>query len=130
MISISQNSFSRFLFVIVGFVWLFFSCETNQPQLLDGNYTGTFTRGNESSNVQLIFENGKFEGSSEATKFPAICNGTYQVSGNKIDFTNSCAWTAEFDWSLILTGSWTFQKTNNLLTLTHLNGDQYILNSN
>lgn len=130
MISNSQYPFSRFLLLIIGFVVVLFSCDTDQPQLLEGNYSGTFTRGNESSTVELIFENGKFEGSSEITKFPAICNGTYQVSGNKIEFTNSCAWTAEFDWTLILSGSWTFQKTNNQLILTHSNGDQYNLNSN
>lgn len=125
-----QNAFFRTFYLMVGLVCLFSSCGTDQPQLLEGNYSGTFTRGNESSNVQLVFENGKFEGSSEVTKFPAICNGTYQVSGNKIEFTNSCAWTAEFDWSLILAGSWTFLKTNNQLTMTHSNGDQYILISN
>lgn len=125
-----QNAFFRTFYLMVGLVCLFSSCGSDQPQLLVGNYSGTFTRGNESSNVQLVFENGKFEGSSEVTKFPAICNGTYQVSGNKIEFTNSCAWTAEFDWSLILAGSWTFLKTNNQLTMTHSNGDQYILISN
>lgn len=122
-----QNAFFRTFYLMVGLVCLFSSCGSDQPQLLEGKYSGTFTRGNESSNVQLVFENGKFEGSSEVTKFPAICNGTYQVSGNKIEFTNSCAWTAEFDWSLILAGSWTFLKTNNQLTMTHSNGDQYIL---
>lgn len=122
-----QNAFFRTFYLMVGLVCLFSSCGSDQPQLLVGNYSGTFTRGNEISNVQLVFENGKFEGSSEVTKFPAICNGTYQVSGNKIEFTNSCAWTAEFDWSLILAGSWTFLKTNNQLTMTHSNGDQYIL---
>lgn len=125
-----QNAIFRTFYLMVGLVCLFSSCGTDQPQLLEGNYSGTFTRGNESSNVQLVFENGKFEGSSEVTKFPAICNGTYQVSGNKIEFTNSCVWTAEFDWSLILAGSWTFLKTNNQLTMTHSNGDQYILISN
>lgn len=125
-----QNAFFRTFYLMVGLVCLISSCGTDQPQLLEGKYSGTFTRGNESSNVQLVFENGKFEGSSEVTKFPAICNGTYQVSGNKIEFTNSCAWTAEFDWSLILAGSWTFLKTNNQLTMTHSNGDQYILISN
>jgi len=130
MIPNSQYPFSRILLLIFGFVGVLFSCDTNQPQLLEGNYSGTFTRGNESSTVELKFENGKFEGNSEITKFPAICNGTYQVSGNKIEFTNSCAWTAEFDWGLILSGSWGLQKTNNQLTLTHSNGDRYILNSN
>ncbi|WP_268034061.1 hypothetical protein [Algoriphagus sp. PAP.12] len=120
------------LFLLLVWPLLFFTCgnEDEYPTFMEGAYSGIFIRNGESSEVELKFENGKFEGNSEITKFPAICNGTYQVSGNKIEFTNSCAWTAEFDWSLILSGSWGLQKTNTQLTLTHSNGDRYILNSN
>lgn len=124
-------SFQTFnLFILIGFSMLFYSCGTDseRPQLMEGSYSGTFTRGEESSPVELTFENGKFKGSSEAVKFPAICNGTYRLSGNLLEFQNACPWTAEFDWSLILSGSWNFQVNKEQLILTNSLGDQYSLN--
>ena len=93
----------------------------------NGNYTGIFERNGNSSNVQLNLINGSFNGQSAIQKFPALCNGTYLISGNTITFDSNCAWTADFDWTLILNGQWNYNMNGNLLILTKSNGDKYTL---
>lgn len=101
--------------------------ENNQQHSLEGDYTGIFDRNGNTSNVTLSLNEGTFNGSSEIEKFPAICNGTYIVSGNRITFTNVCNWTADFDWTLILDDEWNYNLSNDMLTMTKANGDQYVL---
>ena len=98
-----------------------------RPNLINGAYVGTFERQNNASNVILNFQNGQFTGESDTTKFPAICNGNYQISKNSITFENLCPWTAEFDWTLILSGMWNFQISGEELILTNSAGDKYTL---
>ncbi len=97
---------------------------------IEGNYTGIFKRGDNTSNVALQLVNNEFSGGSTEgyNKFPAICKGTYTVKNDEITFNNTCIWTAEFDWTLILGGSWNYAFKNNTLTLNNLIGDVYILN--
>ena len=97
--------------------------ETN----INGNYTGTFKRNNSISNVQISLNNGIFRGQGDVEKFPTLCNGSYSISGNTITFENACPWTAEFDWTLILSGNWTYGIDNNKLILIKENGDKYTL---
>jgi len=62
-----------------------------------------------------------------AKNFPAVCSGTYAMSGDKITFTNECMWTADFDWSLVLNGEWNYTFRGETITFTHSNGDRYVL---
>lgn len=96
-------------------------------QALDGTYMGVFERDQQAVKVELSFDNGTYQGYSERLKFPALCRGTYTVSGSKITFANDCPWTAEFDWTLILSGEWDFKLTGNILILTSSSGDKYTL---
>jgi hypothetical protein len=101
--------------------------ETNGLTVIEGIYEGTFIRSSPTayfppSQVTLTFSNGQFQGESEKTKYPAICSGTYDVKGNNIDFTNTCVWTAEFDWTLILSGEFSIGLANDELTLQKKNG--------
>src|SRR5690606_17944646 len=96
-------------------------------QALNGTYRGIFVRDQQAVKVELSFDNGTYQGYSERYKFPAICRGTYTVSGNKIIFANDCPWTAEFDWTLILSGEWDFNLIGSTLILTHSNEDKYAL---
>lgn len=88
---------------------------------------GIFVRNQQAAKVELSFDNGTYQGYSERYKFPALCRGTYTVSGSKITFANDCPWTAEFDWTLILSGEWDFKLTGNILILTSSGGDKYTL---
>lgn len=94
---------------------------------LRGEWAGTFERDGELSNVELQFNNRQYTGSSEIQKFPAICKGEFTLKSNVIVFSNMCPWTAEFDWTLILNGEWSYVLTGNVLTLTSSIGDKYTL---
>lgn len=59
------------------------------------------------AHVSISFNDGSFSGGSSISRYPAICNGKYSLSGSDVTFTNHCVWTADFDWSFILAG--TFQ---------------------
>ena len=105
----------RILAVLLGLMVLIASCEeaeTNHAPL-NGTYTGTFSRTSpeakyRSATVTLILKGSNFEGGSSIEKYPAICKGTYQISGHEIEFTNTCPWTAEFEWTYILSGKFNF----------------------
>jgi len=85
------------------------SCKkTNSAFLIpDGIYTGTFQRqsatGGQISNVAITFSANHWTGQSEFDKYPALCHGTCYAKGiDSVVFENACPWTAEFDWTLIL----------------------------
>lgn len=85
----------------------------NHVLLSPGIYEGTFHRLSLAdpdpvvAHVAISFNDGSFSGGSSISRYPAICNGKYSLSGSEVAFTNLCFWTAEFDWSFILAG--TFQ---------------------
>ena len=118
----------RYLSFLVLLVTVF-GCNQDEENLqaLDGAYMGIFVRDQQAVKVELSFDSGTYQGYSERYKFPALCRGTYTVSGSKITFANDCPWTAEFDWTLILSGEWDFNLTGNILILTSSSGDKYTL---
>lgn len=87
----------------------FLACNKKQnnleAQITEGIYVGTFQRENmQIVPVSLEFSVANWTGTSDFQKYPALCNGTYSQNVNQqiIIFRNSCIWTAEFDWTLIL----------------------------
>lgn len=89
----------------------------------DGTYAGTFQRElvwlkSDTAHVTLTFSSNTWHGTSDKVKYPALCNGTYSIDGSKINFNNGCAWTAEFDWSLILSGKYNLIITGNTLEIS------------
>jgi hypothetical protein len=82
------------------------------PLLPPGSYEGTFRRwsaigpAQEAAHVHLALNDGLFSGASNKTRYPAICNGKYAVTGIEVQFTNFCVWTADFDWSYTLNGTY------------------------
>jgi hypothetical protein len=94
----------------------------DDPFPKSGNtYKGRFTRFEsgkqpQTSNVQLRFKNGKFEGGSDQINFPAICEGSYSTKGEMLNFRNSCMFPSNFDWSLILVGDFNYEiKSDSLI---------------
>jgi len=120
--------YTAILFLIL--IFLNSSCSDDDdysPINIEGAYIGTFERNGITSNVEVKFSEGIFVGESETEKFPGICEGSFSISNNVVEFINGCVWTADFDWSLILAESWEYTLQNNTLILTKLNGDKYIL---
>lgn len=86
--------------------------------LPESQYEGTFMRlapGSEGpeKSVSLTLINGRYTGISDSLRYPAICEGTYSIEGRRITFTNECAWTADFDWTLILQGTYLIEEKPN-----------------
>jgi hypothetical protein len=104
------------------------SCETDENRfngsIVPGTYKGIFYRTESAatcsilSEVSLELTSDRFSGAGSVSRFPAICHGTYSLSGTKIKFADECFWTAEFDWSLILSGEYTLFIEGNTLKMT------------
>lgn len=118
---------------------LFVGCSTNNSstEIFDGTYIGSFSRisdtgQNPSAKVSITFNNGTFEGTSTINEYPAICNGTYEISDSDITFSNSCVFTADFDWTYILNGTYTYEVIDNEFRIRKVynfsSSDVYILN--
>jgi hypothetical protein len=120
------------LFILSG-ILLFLACDkTEDAELsLSGRYRGTFNRtGMDTVQVSVLFRDNYFEGQSDRINYPAICHGSFQTEDNTITFTDSCAWTANFDWSLILSGTYNASLTDGTLRIWKNNGamtDEYTL---
>ena len=118
------------ILLLIGIMFMTLACnndDENPQSEINGEYVGIFERNGNTSNVELNINNGIYSGESDIVKFPAICNGNYSVSSNLIMFQNECIWTAEFDWTLILSDEWNYDLNGNTLILTKSNGDKYTL---
>jgi len=99
--------------------------------LPEGMYIGTFHRtGMDTASVTFTLDGNKYNGQSDINKYPAICHGSYELYENTIHFTDSCSWTANFDWTLILNGPYSLTRDNNELRFSRTSGnitDEYVL---
>lgn len=117
-----------FFSLLLGAALITSSCDRAIPaEDLVGTYSGYFQRDGVQGPVELIFDGTHYSGSADVGRFPALCDGTYEVQGSTITFSNECVWTADFDWTLILEGTWTMSGDAMQLKLTKDNGDEYIL---
>lgn len=125
----------RLLVPILALTLIIAACQKDNDAVIanfDGMYSGTFHRtGMDTTEVTLSFSQTIFEGESSREKYPAICRGSFEIEDNIISFADSCTWTADFDWSLILNGTYNFSfRSDNTLRLWRTNGtvtDEYIL---
>jgi hypothetical protein len=115
-------------------VLLMLSCKKEKTfNIPDGTYQGTFERqtpagSGEISNVSITFSSGKWSGQSQYPKYPALCRGTYTDSKDAVTFTNECAWTADFDATLVLGNdySMTINGTSLKMTQNLITGDKNV----
>ncbi|MFN8255521.1 MAG: hypothetical protein U0W24_07525 [Bacteroidales bacterium] len=117
-------------FVLIFFlVTLVLACEVEQPvykSFPEGTYTGTFQREYGALQTDIVtvtieFSGNHWSGSGELAKYPALCHGTFSITNNAIVFVNECAWTAEFDWSLILAGEYVITESGKTLEFYRIN---------
>lgn len=82
---------------------------------LSGTYQGTFIRSSMTAKympaeVTITFTEKGYTGTSNIIKYPAIGSGTYKIIGDTIKFLGNGYWTADFDWSLIMSGDYILTK--------------------
>lgn len=119
------------LATLASFVLILAACEKSdraaeQPISApeNGLYKGTFRRAHSNNNgvisaVSLEFWGNGWTGTSQVQKYPALCSGSYARNGNnELSFENICAWTAEFDWTLILSGTYKLSMDRDSLVFT------------
>ena len=115
----------RVAFALILLIIISVSCESDDNALvesLNGTYSGIFYRTSPEtkysvSEVTIAFNRSDYIGSSSEIKYPAICYGTYELTGNNIEFFDQCIWTAEFDWSLILSGKFNIEKEGDYIVI-------------
>jgi hypothetical protein len=127
------------LLLILPVALILFACEKDDDKeqlspeslLLNGLYEGIFSRtGMDTVDVSISFHEGIFEGNSVRTQYPAICRGSYTGENGSIQFSDSCVWQANFDWSLILNGRYELEREGDNVKIIRNNGsisDKYIL---
>lgn len=95
--------------------------------LTDGTYIGTFQRQTLASStpsaVSLTLANGNWTGNSSMEHYPALCSGTYSANGSQVQFEDTCTWTSNFDWTLILDGTYEITQYDDTLVLTRQQGN-------
>ena len=109
----------RLLLFVFMLSLLFTACEKKElEQEFSAHYTGTFMRVQEpqsplenpiTSNVTLHFTEKTFSGTSSVAKYPAICSGNFTISQSKINVENTCFFTADFDWTFIFQGEYSYE---------------------
>ena len=97
-------------------------------QQLEGSYQGTFHRSAPAvdyviQNVTLHLNDNSFTGQSGNARYPAICHGSWEAGWNTVNFSNACAWTADFDWTLILDGEFEYEWDGTRLKIWKTMGD-------
>ena len=90
---------------------LLLSCEKIQVKSKNGTYKGAFTVTYNSGWVRtgettLELKNGEFSCSGNSNRIPAGGSGTFSINENEISFFDENAWTADFDYNLILEGTY------------------------
>ncbi|MBB6108433.1 hypothetical protein [Mucilaginibacter lappiensis] len=82
---------------------------TAPPQKLDGTYTGAFTSSStDATNATAkVVISGKTYQATLNTAFGVSSKGSYATGNNQIAFTDSTVHTANFDWGLLLNGTYT-----------------------
>ncbi|WP_222165113.1 hypothetical protein [Edaphocola aurantiacus] len=95
--------------------------------LSDGTYVGTFQRQTLASSlpsaVSLTLSNGNWTGNASMERYPALCSGTYTIGNNQVQFEDTCTWSANFDWTLILDGTYEITQYDDTLVLTRQQGN-------
>jgi hypothetical protein len=94
------------------FVFAFVSCakDTQPSGDLNGTYNGKYLQTglkNDSGVVKIVFVGSNFSGESVGSQRP-VCNGSYLVTGDSINFKNLCSTP---DSLLLLTGRFKFTTT-------------------
>lgn len=103
----------KYLVPLLASAFLFIACDKSnhcESELRKGTYKGIFKRFNQEnsleSEVTLQIDSRNFSGTSTISKYPAIGSGKIDTEEGTLIFNDRNAWTADFDWTLILDGTY------------------------
>src|SRR5688572_10337127 len=128
------------LLIVATMVFVLGACDKNMDDSINvkstddlaGTFSGNFHRtGMDTAGVTIFFDKTWYQGRSMRPNYPAICAGRFELNGSTISFTDTCSWTANFDWSLILDGTYNINFTSDsTIVMWRTNGnikDEYRL---
>ncbi|MBN2747762.1 MAG: hypothetical protein JXR34_13630 [Bacteroidales bacterium] len=102
-----------FLFLSFLFITLIYSCKSENKPIEDGVYSGTFkaeySSGFQTGSTVLEFNEGRYLCHGNQNRFPAGGSGTFMADEDQIVFQDENFWTADFDWNLILNGTYDYE---------------------
>lgn len=120
----------RYLLILI-LAFSFIGCDKDKDNTVgsftEGVYNGTFQRktnaGGKIVGVILYLNSNGYNGAHDNDndiyeRYPVIGLGTYSVSAGKISFLDSLYYTADFDWTLILSGEYDYSVNGDNLTIT------------
>lgn len=96
-----------------------------------GVYSGSFQRMNQANSpiatVSIHFNFPNWSGNSNINKYPALGAGTFSYRDNAyFSFSNTTAWTDDFDHTLILQGNYIDQVKGDSLFITKSYGNGWV----
>jgi len=107
-----------FILKTLSIVLVFAACNKDKLIIESGSYSGTFKVNYNDTSMTgfttLILNNSGYVCTGNPNRIPAGGSGTYTISNGKINFSDENIWTADFDWNLILNGTYdyTFDGSN------------------
>lgn len=99
----------------------FSSCKKTASRLPDGVYSGTLTIDHSYPvfrDVELNLSGDRYRCTSRGAMFHGGGEGTYSVKDGHMIFSDENAWTADFEWEMILDGVYDYTLSGNKLTIT------------
>lgn len=107
------------------------SCEKEDLTSLKGTYTGTFIYSFPESSatpqrgdVTITFNGSNFHCSANPDRIPAGGAGTVTViNDQQVKFEDQNMWTADFDWGLILDGTYAYEVRGDSMFLAKYRDD-------
>ncbi|KQC01951.1 hypothetical protein [Pedobacter sp. Hv1] len=98
---------------------LFFACKKDDTKDLIGNYSGSFRTLVNGKLVMSDFDVSLQSKQFKVTKGDKKGSGSYQRSKtSELSFTDQNMWTADFNWNVLLNGTYTTEVKGDSLILT------------
>jgi hypothetical protein len=112
---------------LMGLLFIFSACGKSAERVdtLSGTYTGRFLRVSMAYqgpvSVKINFSGKSFDGKALDNNYPDnICRGTYQITGDSVNFKNECMSPPDFDRSLILSGKYRIYHVGDSLSISRM----------
>lgn len=108
------------------FLVLCVSLSCNRAVLPNGTYSGRFVVENGLTSQEGLFQleimDKTYRCSGNSNRIPAGGSGTFSIAQNEVIFEDENMWTADFDWHLILNGTYNLSQKGDTLSIVKTQG--------